>query len=276
MEMNGIVQKTAPRVFSLTAAGQLLRSDAEGSLADPMEWLTSPLHFEAYSELTGSVISGTTTFDHIHGEPFFQWLSRSENSEIAILFNDAMTGFSDMCLPAFLEAYDFGCFTRLVDVGGGHGAILRSILKAYPTLHGVVAEMPSVVPETRVAIASDGLSARCDAVECDFFASIPKGGDGYFMKHIIHDWEDSAAIRLLQNIRQVIPSHGRLILAEAVLDEGPAPHPGKLLDIEMMVFVGGKERTEQEFRDLLAAGGFRLERVIPTASPLALLEAFPA
>jgi hypothetical protein len=153
---------------------------------------------------------------------------------------------------------------------------LRSILKRHSGLQGVVAEMPSVVPETLLAIASDGLSERCDAVECDFFESVPEGGDAYFMKHILHDWEDSVAVRILRNIRRVIPSDGRLILAECVLDEGAAPHPGKLLDIEMMVFVGGKERTEREFAELLAAGGFRLERVVQTASPLALLEASPA
>ena len=275
MEMNGIVQQTAPSVYTLTPAGMLLRSDAEGSLADPVEWLTDPLHLQAYSHLTTSVVSGTVTFDHIYGEPAFQWFSLPENHKEAALFNNAMTGISNMCLPAFLEAYDFSTFTRIVDVGGGHGAVLRSILKAYPALHGVVAEMAIVVPGTQLAIESDGLADRCHAVECNFFDSVPAGGDAYFMKHIIHDWEDSAATRILQNIRKVIPANGLLVLAECVLNEEATPHPGKLLDIEMMVFVGGKERTEQEFRELLAAGGFRLGRVIPTASPLSLLEAWP-
>jgi hypothetical protein len=276
MEISGMVQRTESSMFILTAAGMLLRSDAEGSLAAPMEWLTDPLHLRAYSELTGTVSSGGITFDRIYGEPLFQWISRAENQQEASLFNDAMTGISNMCVPAFLKAYDFGAFHKMVDVGGGHGAVLRTVLKEYPALHGVVAEMPSVVSETRLAIDSDGLSGRCEAVECDFFQSVPAGGDAYFMKHIIHDWEDSAATRLLRNIRQVIPSSGKLILAECVLDDGTAPHPGKLLDIEMMVFVGGKERTEEEFRTLLASGGFRLDRILPTESPLSLLEASPA
>ncbi|AFL89526.1 hydroxyneurosporene-O-methyltransferase [Terriglobus roseus DSM 18391] len=276
MEMNGIVQQTEPYVYTLTPAGMLLRSDAEGSLADTMEWLTDPLHLQAYSHLTTSVVSGTITFDHIYGEPAFQWFSQPENQKEASLFNNAMTGISNMCLPAILEAYDFSSIRNMVDVGGGHGAILRTILKSYPAMQGIVAEMPTVVSDTRLAIASDELSDRCQAVECNFFASVPAGGDAYFMKHIIHDWEDSSAIRILSNIRQVIPSNGRLILAECVVEEGATPHPGKLLDIEMMVFVGGKERTEEEFRDLLAAGGFRLNHIIPTASPISLLEALPA
>jgi len=125
------------------------------------------------------------------------------------------------------------------------------------------------------AIADDGLAARCEAVACNFFDSVPAGGDGYLMKHIVHDWADEAARRLLGNIRAVIPNHGKLILAEAVIDDSPTPHPGKLLDIEMMAFVGGRERTIGEFRKLLASSGFALLRIIPTGSPLSLLEAVP-
>jgi hypothetical protein len=135
--------------------------------------------------------------------------------------------------------------------------------------------MESVIPGTVEAIRADGLEARCQAVACNFFEQVPAGGDAYFMKNIVHDWADEPALRLLRNIRASIPNHGRLILAECVLDDGAAPHPGKLLDIEMIAFVGGKERTEGEFRQLLLQAGFALKRVIPTKSPLCLLEAVP-
>ena len=174
-----------------------------------------------------------------------------------------------------IEAYDFGGFARIVDVGGGHGALLRSILREFPGARGVIAEMPSLIGAATAAIAGDRLADRCDAVECNFFDSVPAGGDCYLMKHIVHDWADEPAQRLLGNIRAVIPNHGKLILAEAVIDDSPAPHPGKLLDIEMMTFVGGKERTGDDFRQLLKASGFELQRIVPTRSLLSLLEAVP-
>jgi hypothetical protein len=273
LEMAQIVDRTGPRAFGLTPAGELLRREVPGSLAAAAEWLADPLHFSVYGNLLQSVKTGMTTFDHQHGEPFFNWLSKQENAEEAQVFNNAMTSFSEMCIPAFLEIYNFGQFTRIVDVGGGHGAILRAILKEYRELSGTIAEMPFVVPNAKTAIAGDGLAHRCNAVECDFFAAVPAGGDAYFMKNIVHDWADDKALQLLRNIRAVIPQHGKLLLAEAVLNDSPGPHPGKVLDIEMMAFVGGRERTEEEFRQLLAKAGFQLERVIPTRSPLSLLEA---
>ena len=270
-----IVRRTERRSFALTAAGLLLRQNSPQSLAAGAEWLTDPFHLALYANLQGSIENGTTTFDRVYGEPFFQWVSRQENSTEADVFNNAMTSISEMCIPAFLEAYDFGSFKKLVDVGGGHGAVLRAILKSYPKLRGVVAEMDAVIPGTRQAITHEGLNSRCEAVACNFFDQVPAGGDGYFMKNIVHDWADAPALKLLGNIRAVIPNHGRLILAECVLDDSPAPHPGKLLDIEMIAFVGGKERTAGEFRQLLLQAGFFLKRVIPTRSPLSLLEAIP-
>jgi O-methyltransferase domain len=275
LEMNGIVSRKGQRSYQLTPAGQLLRRDSAGSLAAAIEWISDPLHLTLYSELRSSVETGKTTFDAIYGIPFFDWSSQAENAEEAEVFNDAMTSISKLCIPAFLEAYSFGSFERIVDVGGGHGAVLRSILKQHAGLSGTLAEMPSLIPAANAAIAHDGLSHRCEAVACNFFQSVPAGGDLYFMKHIVHDWADEPAIELLRNIRAAMPANGTLLLAEAVLDDSPAPHLGKLLDIEMIAFVGGKERTATEFRQLLARAGFVLRRVVPTRSPLSLLEAAP-
>ena len=275
LEMNGIVSRDIDGSYLLTAAGQLLRREAAGSLAAAIEWISDPLHFSLYSELRTSVETGETTFDSMYGIPFFDWSSEPENAEEAAVFNNAMTSISEMCIPAFLEAYPFGLFQRIVDIGGGHGAVLRSILKQHSQAHGTIAEMSSLIPAAENAIAQDGLSNRCEAVACNFFETVPGGGDLYFMKHIIHDWADDRAIKLLRNIRTVIPENGTLLLAEAVLDETPAPHLGKLLDIEMLAFVGGKERTAEQFRQLLSAAGFALQCVIPTRSPLSLIEAVP-
>jgi hypothetical protein len=275
LEVSSIVTRTAARTYRLTDAGQLLRPGVPGSMADCIEWIADPLHFKLYSELKGSVEEGKTTFDQVYGEPFFNWFSKPENQGEAAVFNNAMTSISEMCIPAFLETYDFGGFRKIVDVGGGHGALLRSILHANPGAHGVVAEMAAVVPATKRAIAEDRLANRCEARECNFFEAVPAGGDCYLMKHIVHDWADGAALQLLRNIRNVISPNGKLVLAEAVLNDSADPHPGKLLDIEMMAFVGGKERTRTEFQQLLHSAGFALERIIPTKSPLCLLEARP-
>jgi len=275
LEVSRIVTRTTARTYKLTEAGQLLRRGVPGSMADCIEWIADPLHLKLYGSLKRSVEEGKTTFDQVYGEPFFNWLSKPENQDEAAVFNNAMTSISEMCIPAFLEAYDFGGFKKIVDVGGGHGALLRSILHANPAAEGVVAEMAAVVPATRRAIEEDRLANRCEATACNFFESVPAGGDCYVMKHIVHDWADGAALQLLRNVRSVISPKGKLVLAEAVLDDSADPHPGKLLDIEMMAFVGGKERTRIEFQQLLHAAGFALERIIPTKSPLCLLEARP-
>jgi DNA-binding HxlR family transcriptional regulator len=275
LEMSGMVSRNVRRGYELTAAGQLLRRDAAGSLASAIEWISDPLHLNLYSELRTSVETGETTFDKVYGIPFFDWCSKPENAEEAAVFNNAMTSISEMCIPAFLEAYPFESFKQIVDVGGGHGAVLRSILKQHTGSCGTLAEMPSLISAATTAIANDDLTDRCKAVACNFFESVPAGGDLYFMKNIIHDWADGRAIELLRNIRNVIANDGKLLLAEAVLDDTAAPHLGKFLDIEMIAFVGGKERTAEEFKVLLSAAGFALQRVVPTRSPLSLIEAVP-
>lgn len=275
LESQQIVTRPVRRGFQLTAAGQQLRRDVAGSLAPALEWIADPLHLTLYSNLRHSVETGDTTFDAVYGEPFFSWSTRQENGEEAAVFNNAMTSISEMFIPAFLDAYPIGSFSKIVDVGGGHGAVLRAILKQNPNLSGTLAEMPSLLADAQAAIANDALADRCQAVPCNFFESVPAGGDLYFMKHIVHDWSDEQALRLLKNIRSVIPANGTLLLAEAVLDDSPAPHPGKLIDIEMIAFVGGKERTASEFRELLTASGFALQRIVPTKSLFSLVEAVP-
>src|SRR4051812_35097458 len=138
LEMNQLVTRATQRGYGLTAAGQLLRRDVPGSLAPALEWIADPLHLTLYSELQHSVKTGETTFDAVYGKPFFEWSSQPENAEEAAVFNNAMTSVSEMCIPAFLEAYDFGSFQKIVDVGGGHGAILRAILKEHAGLRGTL------------------------------------------------------------------------------------------------------------------------------------------
>ena len=276
LEMAGMVAEKPGRSFELTAAGALLCTEGSGSLRNMVQFMTDPLHYQVYGVLTQSLQARKTPFEDVFGEPIFQWFSRPENREEAEIFHKAMVSFSGVCIPAFLESYDFTQFHTIVDVGGGLGGIVRAILKSCPKLKGMIADLPEVVEAAAQAIAADGLSARCTAVANDFFQSVPAGADAYFMKHILHDWNDQDSTRILKNIRAVIPATGKLVIGEAVVPSDGAPHPSKLIDIEMLVFLQGKERTEPEWRALLSGAGFRLNRIIETKSPLNLIEALPA
>jgi len=276
LEMAGLVVEDSSRSFQLTEAGSLLRKDAPGSMRHIVEFMTDPLHSKVYGQVTEAIKAGQVPFERVFGEQFFQWVTRPENQDEATVFHNAMVSFSESCIAAFLEAYDFSQFHTIADVGGGLGGIVRAILKACPKLKGMITELPEVVEPARKAIAEDGLSSRCSAVVSDFFASIPAGADAYFMKHILHDWNDEDATCILKNIRAVIPPLGKLVLAESVVPSDGTPHLFKLIDIEMLVFLRGKERTEPEWRRLLSGAAFRLTRVIETKSPLNLIEALPA
>ena len=276
LEMAGIVRETAGHSFAHPDAGSLLRTDAQGSMLHIIQYMTDPLHYKVYGSFTESLQAGKTPFEDVCGEPVFQWFRRPENREEAEIFHKGMVSFSGTCIPAFLGSYDFAQFQTIIDLGGGLGGIIRAILKACPKVKGTIADLPEVVQQANQAIAAEGLSSRCSAVACDFFQAVPSGADAYFMKHILHDWNDHDSTCILKNIRAVIPSHGKLILGEAVVPSDGTPHSAKLIDIEMMTFLQGKERTELEWRALLSGAGFKLNRVIYTKSPLDLIEALPA
>src|SRR5262249_57407075 len=177
--------------------------------------------------------------------------------------------------PAVLEAFDFSPYRTVVDVGGGHGGFLASILEANPGARGVVFDAPHVVTGARDQLAARGLAGRCEAVGADFFESVPAGGDLYVMKWIIHDWDDRRALVILRNCRRAIGNSGaRLLLVEFVLSEDGEPF-GPFPDLNMMVMVGGKERTEGEFRSLLAEAGFALTGARATRSQVSLLQPQP-
>ncbi|XXY17245.1 methyltransferase [Sorangium sp. So ce216] len=177
---------------------------------------------------------------------------------------------------AVVEAYDFSGVRRLVDVGGGHGALLAAILSRHPEVRGVVFDQPHVVRGAHANLERAGVAARCELMGGDFFCSVPGGADAYILSAIIHDWSDEDAVLLLKNIRRAIAGGGRLLLVESVIQPGSTPDFGKLLDLEMLIACGGRERTEPEIRALLAAAGFRLARVFPTASATSVIEAVPA
>jgi hypothetical protein len=266
----GVFEEQSPRTFGLTPAGAAL---CDGPLRWMALWIAGEFNLRVYANAMHSVKTGESAVPATVGADIFDHFA--QNGALSKIFNDAMTGFSTVVIPAVLEVYDFSGIRTLVDVAGGHGGVLTSILQKHPSMKGVLFDLEHVLAGARPKIAAQGLADRCSTASGDFFRAVPAGGDAYIMKHIIHDWYDDKAATILENIRAVLPKHGRVILIESVIPEGNEPGLGKIIDLEMLVMPGGKERTEAEFRALFDRAGFTLTRVVPTKSPLSVVEARP-
>lgn len=268
----GIFAEVAPRRFTLSAAAAVLRSGVPGSVRDIAAFLPDPTHLRVYANLLHSVTTGAPAALPTFGMAVFEYLAK--HPEYSAVFNDAMTAISAPNASAVVEAYDFGRYALIVDVGGGHGEILISILQKCPGVRGVLAEIDHVAEGAKARIARAGLAGRCQAVVCDFLRAVPDGGDAYVMQHIIHDWDDAHASTILRNIARAMgPKRGTVILLESVIASGSEPDMGKFIDIEMLAFTGGRERSAQDFRALLADAGFTLTRIVPTKSSVCVIEA---
>jgi hypothetical protein len=268
----GIFQEVAPRIFANTPASEAMRAGHPSMARESLMFMTNQLHFQTCGEYMHSIRTGETCVDQCcDGVPIFKYFATHPiaNEE----FNDAMTAMSRRVVPAVLASYDFSTIGgTLCDVAGGHGMLLTSILQHHPEMNGILFDQEHVIAGARARIAQSGLDGRCAAVAGDFFEEVP-AADSYIMKHIIHDWEESKAITILRNCAKAMRGHGKVLLVESVLPGPNAPHFGKWLDLLMMMMPGGKERTEEEYRELLGRAGLKLTRVIPNASPLSILEA---
>lgn len=259
--------------FALTPMAECLQADAPGSMRAWVMVMGESFGFQPWGDLLHSVKTGQTAFDHIHGMGFFDYLGK--NPEHGRLFDESMTNFSGPEIAAIVAAYDFSGVHTLVDVAGGYGSLLSAILQANPSMQGILADMPAVIEGARRRFETSNLADRCTVAPLNFFESVPAGGDAYMLKHIIHDWDDARATTILRNCHRAMAGQGKLLLAETVMTPGNDPEFGKWLDVAMLVYAGGCERTQPEYRDLLAAGGFRLTRIVPTQSPLSVIEAVP-
>jgi hypothetical protein len=257
--------------FAVTPLGETLRSAVPGS---QRAFAISELgggHYTAWGDVLHSVQTGAIAFDHVFGTPV--WDYYAAHPEEAQVFNDSMTGLTRMVEAAVVDAYDFAPFAKIVDVGGGHGGFLAAILRANPAATGVVFDAPQVIAGTSPHLVAAGVAERCTAVGGDFFQSVPPGGDLVTLKAIIHDWDDERSLAILKNCHQAMAPGATLIVVDTVIPPGNTPAMGKFIDLIMLVMTGGRERTEEQFRNLLAAAGFTLTRVIPTRSPFSVVEA---
>jgi ubiquinone/menaquinone biosynthesis C-methylase UbiE len=255
--------------FRLTPLGESLRSDVPGSQR-ALAIMSGEEHYHAWGSLLYSVQTGKTAFDKLYGMPVFEFLSRNE--EQAKVFDAAMVGIHGRETAAMIDAYDFSGVTVLADIGGGNGSLLISVLKKHPTMRGILYDLPGVVGRAKANFQTAGVADRCQAIGGDFFASVPAGADAYLMRHIIHDWDDERATTILRNVHRVLPANGRLLVIEGIIPSGNDPSFGKLLDLTMLVIPGGKERTEEEYRDLFSGAGFDLTRIVPTSAEVSVIE----
>ncbi|KLO30031.1 hydroxyneurosporene methyltransferase [Mycolicibacter heraklionensis] len=266
---NSVLKLRRDGRFALTRTGRALVSDNPASVAPMIAFVGHPAHREHWSHLEHSVRTGETAVGKVRGMPFFSYLDT--DPELAQVFNDAMTGASAVAIESAVPAYDFSASKLIVDVGGGHGALLAAVLRQAPDARGVLFDLPQVVAGADATVAD--VASRCDIQGGSFFSSVPAGGDTYLLKTVIHDWDDEQSLAILRNVRAAIAPGGKVLLFEMVLPEGAPAHLGLVLDLEMLVAAGGQERTRREYAELLSQAGFELQRVVPTTSPLAIVEA---
>ncbi|MEB3361682.1 MAG: methyltransferase [Synechococcaceae cyanobacterium] len=264
----GIFAETGPRRFSLTPLAELLRGDHPQSLRQFARMLGAE-HYLSWDDLLHSVRTGESAFRHRYGMGVFEWYrGQPQRGEI---FDGAMSDFSRQETAALLASYDFSGISQLVDVGGGRGELLQTVLRAYGHLRGTLFDQPSVVAPVTVPAELEG---RLAVQGGDFFSEAPAGADAYLLKHIIHDWGDEACLRILAPIREALAPGGKVLIVEQVIPPGNDPFPGKLLDLNMLVMTeGGRERSPGEYAMLLSRAGLALRRIVPTPSPVSVVEA---
>jgi hypothetical protein len=271
---HGFFQDCGNETFSQTPLSETLRSDRPGSMRAFAEAELGHDHYDSWRNFETCLREDGTAFERVYGMPI--WRYYAEHPETNALFGEAMTNLTSIANAGILAGYQFSSFRRAVDVGGGHGSFLCAILDNHPDARGVLFDLPSVLADAAKARFVTRHQDRLELVGGDFFEAVPANGDLYLLKFVLHDWDDERSGHILNNIRRVIDPSGRLIVVEIVLPPMNEPHIGPLIDLNMMVMTGGAERTEIEYRELLAKSGFRMDRVTPTPSPFSVIEGTPA
>jgi SAM-dependent methyltransferase len=266
-----VFAEVAPRTFGLTPLGETLRSDAPDSVRNFAITETAPGHWLPWGRLLESVRTGRAMTYETLGMGLFEWYA--QNPDEAGYFNAAMGNLSALAAGELVRVYDFSTVRTVADIGGAHGVLLAAVLRANPAVRGILFDLPHVIETAGEALDAEGLSNRCELVSGDFFEAVPEGADLHLLKQIIHDWDDEQATRLLKSCHRALVPNGKLLLVEMVIPPDNRPSPAQAMDLNMLVVAGGRERTEDEYRQLFQAAGFRLERIIPTHSPFNVIEA---
>jgi hypothetical protein len=249
----GIFQEQNNRCFCNTPQSESLREDKLKPIA---LMFLSEWHNNAWNKLFEGVLTGKCPFELAHGTDAFHWLEK--NPGPAFIVNQANAMKARSSFSQIIQTYDFSGIRTITDIGGGTGGLLIDILKAYPDINGAIIEQPHVIPQTETMIEKAGVQKRCKAIAIDFFTEIPAGSDLYLLANILHDWDDEQCMRILSNCERAVDEHTILLIIEMMIQDGNASSLAKLMDIEMLVMGGGKERTKEEFECLLKKSGFSL------------------
>ncbi len=269
----GVFAEETDGRFGSTPLAEYLRTDAPGSLRGWAMYIGQPSFWTSWGRLLDSVRTGEPAFPEVNGTNAWEYLAA--HPEESAIFDAAMTGLSAGVVEAVVQSYDFSGIGVLVDVGGGEGTLLAAILAANPALRGILFDQPHVVARAEDLLARTGVVDRCEVVSGSFFEAVPGGADAYLLKSIIHDWDDPAAIEILRKCRAAIAETGKLLLVEFVIEAGNEPDRAKFSDLNMLVMLGGRERTADDFGRLYAEAGFRLTDIIRTGSAFAVIEGVP-
>jgi hypothetical protein len=269
----GVFAEDGDGRFSNNEMSDILRTDHVPSLRHMFISMGDEWASRAWPTLSHSVLTGRTAMDRLFGMPVWEFFS--QNPEQSEAFNKAMTNLSSMESPVVVRAYDFSGLGTICDVGGGHGLLLSSVLNANPRLRGTLYDLPQVAEGARSGPLA-ALEGRASILSGDMFESVPAGFDAYMMKYIIHDWNDEYSWKLLANCRKGVNPGGKLLVVDQVVPPGNQFAPSKIMDLAMLLFIDGLERTETQFRNLFASAGWRVTRIIPTESPLCIVEGEPA
>jgi hypothetical protein len=270
---HGVFTEDPAGRFHLTPPAALLQANVSGSLRDIVRTVGDMAGDGKWWNLVGqlrrTVLTGEPEFERVYGMGFYEYLA--QNPEANDWWARGMLSQGTTEDAAIVSCYNFGQFRQIVDVAGGRGGFLAEVLKAYPTVRGVLYDHPEVVKEPTALMAA-GLMDRCEVIGGNFLESVPSGADAYIAKRILMDWDDEHVVTLLRMCREAMVEHGRVITINVVMPPGNQPHPGKIIDLFLMVQLRGRERTEQEFRELYQRAGLRLTKIVPTPSMLSLVE----
>jgi hypothetical protein len=259
----GVFVESADGRFRLTPLARTMCRDEPQSLHGWALQAGGHISWAAFEQMYHGVAAGEQPFAKALGAPLFEYLA--QHPADALIFSNAMASFSGTELEAIARSYPFARFSRLVDVGGAHGHLLATILARHPKLHGVLFDLPHTVAGAAASgfISAPAVRDRCSAVGGDFFRGVPAGADAYLMKYILHDFADDDCVTILSNCRAAMAPQGRILVVDRVIPKGNALHPGKIMDVCMLVMTGGRERTREEFAGVFRRAGLRLARIHP-------------
>jgi SAM-dependent methyltransferase len=266
----GIFSQLGRDRFALSRLAESLQTDIHGSLRATVITI-GEIHYLACGNLLHSVQTGSPAFNNVFGASLFDYLR--QNGDAAEAFDQGMANVSSMLAYAILMAYDFAGISSIIDIGGGQGTLLEKILQFTPDMTGTVFDTPSTIERSKQQLGSNAWSRRCSYVAGDFFTSVPQGADAYLLCGVIHDWDDDRAITILRNCRRAMTKDSRVLLIDMIVPDAASASFSKLLDLNMLVMNGGRERTTAEFCALLNATDYKLTRIVPTMAPQSVIEA---